>query len=139
MPEEREDIPLSPAAVKVKLLSAQTGYALELNAEIVGHAYTFITLVAVALFVQPPVLETVYVIVEVPTVVPVTTPAEALTVAADVLPDVHVPPETVEVKVVEAPTKIFWAPDNVPALGGAVTVTVLVAVASSHPPVPATL
>ena len=45
----------------------------------------------------------------------------------------HVPPASVEVKVVLPPIQIVWFPESVPAVGVAVTVTVLVAVASGHP------
>ena len=55
-----------------------------------------------------------------------------------VLPELHVPPETVELKVVEPLTQIPCVPLSVPAEAvEAVTVTVLVAVASEQPPAPA--
>jgi hypothetical protein len=38
IPLDKDDMPDKPAAVSVKLLSAQTGYALELNAGITGQA-----------------------------------------------------------------------------------------------------
>ena len=58
-------------------------------------------------------------------------------VAIPVLPELHVPPETVELKVVEPLTQIPCVPLSVPAEGAAVTVTVLVAVAFEQPPEPA--
>ena len=68
--------------------------------------------------------------VAVPAATPVTTPVEALTVAMPVLPDVHVPPLVpFEVNVVVAPEHIACVPLSVPALDGAVTVTVSVVVA----------
>jgi len=77
--------------------------------------------------------------VAVPAVNAVTNPVAAFTVATDVLLLLHVPPDTVDVYVSVEPTHKFWLPLNVPALGGAVTVTVRVAVASAHPPVPVTV
>jgi hypothetical protein len=58
IPVDKEDNPLSPAAVKVKLLSAQTGYALELKAGIVGQAKT-VTVRVPDTSEQPPVPATV--------------------------------------------------------------------------------
>jgi hypothetical protein len=49
----------------------------------------------------------------------------------------QVPPEIVEVKVVVPATQMAWLPLRVPGEGGAVTVTVRVAVALVQPPVPA--
>ncbi len=49
----------------------------------------------------------------------------------------QVPPETVDVKVVVPATQMAWLPLRVPGEGGAVTVTVRVAVALVQPPVPA--
>jgi len=69
----------------------------------------------------------------------VTNPVAAFTVATAVLLLLHVPPDTVDVYVSVEPTHKVWLPLNVPALGGAVTVTVRVAVASAHPPVPVTV
>jgi len=64
----------------------------------------------------------------------VITPVEALIVATAVLPEDQVPPVTVEEKVVEDVEQITSVPLKVPALGAAVTVTVLVAVAAAHVP-----
>jgi hypothetical protein len=77
--------------------------------------------------------------VAVPAATPVTTPLVALTVAIAVLLDDHVPPVTVEAKVVVAPVNTVGVPERVPDVGGAETVTVLVAVASAQPPEPATV
>jgi hypothetical protein len=49
---------------------------------------------------------------------------------------VQLPPLPVVVKLDVAPTQINCVPDKVPALGGAVIVATLVAVALLHPPVP---
>jgi len=68
----------------------------------------------------------------------ITTEAE-LIVATAVLEELQVPPATVEENVVVNPTQIVWFPESVPAIGGAVTVTVLVAVTFAHPPVPRTV
>ncbi|MNF12654.1 hypothetical protein D3C80_2142200 [compost metagenome] len=51
----------------------------------------------------------------------------------------QLPPVTLELNVVVPDTQIACPPDKVPALGGVVTVTVLIAVASEHPPVPNTV
>ena len=133
IPDDNEDMPDKPAAVNVKLVPAHTRSADGLRAAIVGQVYTVTVLVAVALE-QPPVPATVYVIVAVPVATPVTTPVDELTVATEVLLDVHVPPVTVEPNVVLAPTKTLCIPESVPVVGGAVTVTFLVAVALPQPP-----
>jgi len=98
-------------------------------------AVTVTVRVSVA-FEQPPVPLTVYVMVAVPAVIPVTRPEVALTVAtAGVLLD-QAPPEMVEVNVDVPLTQILWFPPRVPAVGAVVTVTVRVAVALAQPPVP---
>ncbi len=74
----------------------------------------------------------------VPAATPVITPDEEI-VAIEVAELLQVPPATLDEKEVVAPTQIFCVPASVPALGAAVTVTVLVAVAFEHPPEPATV
>jgi hypothetical protein len=69
----------------------------------------------------------------------VTTPVVAFTVATAVLLLLQLPPASVELRVLVPATQIDWVPLNTPAVGAAVTVTVLVAVASEHPPVPVTV
>ena len=82
----------------------------------------------------------IYLIVAVPLAFPVISPVVAFTDAIAVLEDSHLPPKTVELKVVELPTQIVWVPLNVPALCGADTVTVLVAgTLAGQPPVPLTM
>ena len=98
----------------------------------VGAAVTVTSLVAVAL-AQPPVPTTVYVIVDVPADKPATKPEALLTVAADVVPELQVPPVPVVVNVVVVAEQMACVPLTVPAFGSAVTVTVLVAVASGQP------
>jgi hypothetical protein len=101
--------------------------------------WTVTVLVAVA-FEQPPVPVTVYVIVVVPVATPLIAPLVAFTVAMAVFADVHVPPAfPLEKNVVVPPEQTFCVPLNVPAFGGDVTVTFLVAVALLHPPVPVTV
>jgi hypothetical protein len=51
----------------------------------------------------------------------------------------QLPPVAVEVNVVLDPTQIACVPLRLPAIGAAVTVTVLVAVALAHPPLPFTV
>ena len=77
--------------------------------------------------------------VAVPAETPVITPVLEFMVAIPVADDDHVPPVCVEEKVVVNPTHTFCVPDKVPDTGAAVTVTVLVAVAFGHPPVPTTV
>ena len=60
-------------------------------------------------------------------------------VATAVLPDVQAPPDTVEANVVVPLEQTVCVPLKVPAVGAAVTVTVLVAVAFAQPPVPVTV
>ena len=96
------------------------------------------SLVAVTL-AQPPIPTLVYVMVAVPAPRPVTRPENALTVAIEVADEDHEPPVTVELNCVVNPVQTFCVPLNVPALGAAVTVTVLVAVALLQPPVPETV
>ena len=75
----------------------------------------------------------------VPAATPVTRPVEALMVATPVALLDQLPPETVEAKVVVPATHTVWVPLRVPAEGAAETVTVRVAVALAHPPVPVTV
>ena len=70
---------------------------------------------------------------------PITSPVDELTVATAGLLLVQLPPATVELNVLVPATQIDWVPLSTPAVGEAVTVIVLVAVASEHPPVPVTV
>ena len=71
---------------------------------------------------------------------PVTRPVELLTVATPVASEVQAPPAApLDEKVVVPATQMVCVPLTVPAFGDAVTVTVLVAVAFEHPPVPVTV
>ena len=74
-----------------------------------------------------------------PTARPVINPEVELIVAIEAADDDHVPPVEVDVNVVVNPVHIDCVPINIPAVGGAVTVTVLVAVTLLHPPVPNTV
>ena len=74
-----------------------------------------------------------------PAVTPVKRPVVGLTVAIFVSLLDHEPPVTVDAKVDVPFTQISSVPLSVPAVGAAVTVTVRVAVALAHPPVPATV
>jgi hypothetical protein len=105
---------------------------------VAGNAFTVNVVVVVALE-HPPVPKTVYVIVTAPAVRPVANPEAELMVAMAVLELLHVPPLTVEERVVVDPIQIEVPPDNVPAFGVAVTVMLLFAVAFAHPPVPTTV
>jgi hypothetical protein len=75
----------------------------------------------------------------VPAATPVTTPELGFTVATAAFELDHEPPETEAVKVEVPAEHIAVVPLIVAATGAAVTVTVLVAVAFAHPPVPATV
>ena len=77
--------------------------------------------------------------VAVPAATPVTTPVEAFTVATPVALLDQLPPLTVDTNVVVLATQMLCVPLRVPAEAGAVTVTVLVAVALAQPPVPGTV
>ena len=77
--------------------------------------------------------------VAVPAAIPEIAPVVELIVAIPGAEDAHVPPAIVDVNVELPPTQMAWVPDKVPALGAAVTVTVLVADALGHPPVPVTV
>ena len=130
--------PISPVLVNVVVPVTQIACGPD-KTPALGAKVTVVVLVAVA-SEQPPVPVTVYVIVEVPADTPVITPEPATTVAKAGDPDVHVPPASpFEVNVVVPVEHIACVPDNTPALGNAVTVTVLVAVASAQPPVPVTV
>ena len=61
--------------------------------------------------------------VAVPADTPLIPPVVEFIVATELFEDDHVPPFTVELNVVEPPTQMACVPLNVPALGGAVTVT----------------
>ena len=75
-----------------------------------------------------------------PAATPVTNPVDEFTVAITPLLVVHVPPMfPFDVNVVVPLTQIACVPLKVPAFGGVVTVTVRVAVAFAHPPVPVTV
>ncbi len=64
----------------------------------------------------------------VPAEMPATTPVAAPTDATDVLPEVHVPPDTVLVRVVLVPAHIDAVPEIVPGIAFTVTVLVVIAV-----------
>ena len=89
---------------------------------------------AVVEFVQPFPLVTVYVMVAVPALTPVTTPVEALTVAIAVLDVLHVPPGAEEFNKVELePIQAEAVPVIVPALGSAFSVTTVAAEVAAQP------
>jgi hypothetical protein len=75
--------------------------------EITGIGFTVTVLVAVTLGQPAVVFVTVYVIKDDPTVKDVIAPVVGSIVATAGVPDVHVPPLTVEVKVVVLPIQIF--------------------------------
>jgi hypothetical protein len=71
----------------------------------------------------------------VPAATPVTTPLDAFTVATAALLVDHAPPANPLLNKAVVPfTQMLCVPPTVPALGGAVTVTVRVAVEAAHPP-----
>ena len=76
---------------------------------------------------------------EAPAATGVISPEDSSIVAIDSLPLVHVPPKTSLVKAVVPSEHTAGVPLKTPALKGAVTVTIRVAVALSQPPVPVTV
>lgn len=76
--------------------------------------------VTVVVTLQP--VDNLYVIADVPAVTPVTVPEEDPTVATVVVPDVHVPPVVVELKVVVAPVQM----PVVPVMDDGSVITVIV-------------
>ena len=77
--------------------------------------------------------------VAVPAATPVINPETLLMVATVTSEELQVPPASVEENSVVSPTQMFCPPLRVPATGGVVTVTVLVAVTLAQPPVPRTV
>jgi hypothetical protein len=98
-----------------------------------------VTVSVVVASLHPPVPVTVYVIVVVPALTPVTTPVEELMVATAVFEELHVPVALFpEMESVVVPVMVVVrVPEIVPALGAAVTVMSMDAVSASHPPDPA--
>ena len=76
---------------------------------------------------------------DVPALTPATAPVEALMVATAGVAEDQLPPVTEDVKVEVPLEQIAVVPESVPALGGAVTLTVAVAVALAQPPLPLTV
>ena len=60
-------------------------------------------------------------------------------VATEVVAEDQLPPAIVDVNVEEPLEQIAVVPESVPALGGAVTVTVAVVLTLAQPPVPVTV
>lgn len=84
-------------------LPAQTGgIAVKVGTTL---ALTVIVLVVLVL-AQPAVAGISYLMIEVPALIPVTTPVEAFTVATLTFEDVQVPPDTVDENKDEPPTQI---------------------------------
>ena len=82
---------------------------------------------------QPPVPFTVYVIVAAPAAIGVTIPVVVLIAATAVLLDDHMPPLIVDKSVVVPLEQILVSPLKVPAIGAAVMLTDLVAIALRQP------
>ena len=76
---------------------------------------------------------------EAPAATGVISPVDSSIVAIDSLPLVHTPPGMVLSKVVVPSEHISCVPINVPALKGAVTVTICMAMAVEQPPKPVTI
>ena len=74
-----------------------------------------------------------------PALTPVTAPVAALMVATDVLLEDQAPASPLEVSVVEPLAQIAVVPEMVPAVGTAVTATIVVTVSFAQPPVPVTI
>ena len=93
-------------------------------------AFTFT--VAVTAFVHPFASVTVYVMVDVPAVTPVTTPVDD-TVATAVLDEDHVPPAVAEANCVVKPEHTFVAPVIAATVGNGFTVTVVAVDVAEQP------
>jgi hypothetical protein len=106
-------VPPNVASVKVVVALVQTVDAPPIVA---GRAFTVTVLIAM----QP--AEVVYVIIGLPAVTPVTTPFDEPTVANDVLPLLHAPPDVPSVSVVVELAQTVAVPPI--AAGFALTVTV---------------
>ena len=76
---------------------------------------------------------------DVPALMPVRVPVEALMVATSGVAELHDPPVTEDVKVEEPFAQMAVVPAIVPAVGTAVTVTVVLVDTSAQPPVPVTV
>jgi hypothetical protein len=127
-----------PEVVAVKLVVPPTQIAcVPERTAACGGAVTVSDRTAVA-SAQPPVPKTVYVSTVKPADKPTTLPAVLTDAIVKLLRD-QLPPVPVELKLLTAPTHIFPVPVMVPALGTAVTVTRLLAVALAQPPLPATV
>ena len=114
--------PISPFEVIVVVLPTHTP-EVPLKVPASGPGVTVIESVARSDPEHEPDPFTVYVIVAEPTATPVTTP-EALTVAMELLDEVHAPPVSpFDVIVVIFPTHTLAVPLKVPASGPGVTVT----------------
>ena len=74
-----------------------------------------------------------------PALTPVTAPEEALMLATAGVAELHDPPVTEDVKVEEPFAQMAVVPEIVPAVGTAVTVTVVLVDTSAQPPVPVTV
>jgi hypothetical protein len=96
----------------------------------VGNAFTVTT--DVVLFVQPPAV-TVYVIVDVPELTPVTTPVDELINATAVLLEVQTPLPVVLDNVVVDPIHTEVVPVIDATTGNAVTVTAVAELVAEHP------
>jgi hypothetical protein len=118
-------VPPEKVDVKVVVLATHTAW-FPPRVTAAGGLVTVIVLVAETL-AQPPVPVTVYVMVAVPPLTPVTRPEEASTVAIVGSLLVQEPPGTVEKRLDVPLTHISWFPMRVPAEGGAVTVTIVAA------------
>ena len=75
--------------------------------------------------------------IDVPAATPVTKPDAGFTEAIFAALVLQVPPVCVEIKVVDEFIQIALLPESVPAIGAAVTATVLVETTFAHPPEPA--
>jgi hypothetical protein len=130
-----EELQVPPLTVELKVVVPEIHISgVPLNTPAVGGAVTVTVLVADT-SEQPPVPVIVYVIVAVPTAIPVTSPLAASTVAIVFAELDHTPPETVELNVVDPSIQIACVPSSVPATGLAVTVIVPVAFTLPQPPV----
>ena len=109
-----------------------------LNSPALTGSATVIVSVSIA-SAQPPEPVTVYVIVASPADWAVMSPGDAFRVAMSVSNVDHVPESPIELNVVVLVEHISCVPIHGPALKGAVTVTICMAVAVGQPPKPVTV
>ena len=102
---------------------------IESEPDMITDGGTVFTVIGVVTVDEPQVFVTVYDITVAPTVLPETTPELDPTVAIEELPLVHIPPATLDERVITDPAQTVVPPEMVPADGRVITVIDLPAAA----------